>query len=74
MIDVRKIGQRLTELRGLRSREEVARSLGVSTSALAMYELGYRMPKDDVKIKLAEFYAMPVGDLFFTPDVTNRVN
>ena len=56
MIDVRKIGQRLTELRGLRSREEVARSLGVSTSALAMYELGYRMPKDDVKIKLAEFY------------------
>ena len=32
------IGKRLAELRGDKTQEEVARAVGISTSALSMYE------------------------------------
>ncbi|KFZ32270.1 XRE family transcriptional regulator [Anoxybacillus flavithermus] len=46
-----KIAQTLINLRGDRSREEVAKSIGISVSALQMYENGQRVPKDEIKIK-----------------------
>ena len=47
------IAKRLILLRGERSREEVAKACGISISALAMYEQGERIPRDDIKIKIA---------------------
>jgi DNA-binding XRE family transcriptional regulator len=44
----------------------VADAVGVTYSAIKMYELGSRMPKDDIKIKLANYFNVPVGDLFFS--------
>jgi len=61
-----RIGQRLISLRGTRTRYEVADAVGVTYSAIKMYELGSRMPKDDIKIKLANYFNVPVGDLFFS--------
>ena len=59
------IGKRLVTLRGNRSQEEVAKKLGISISALSMYEQGNRIPRDEIKIKIAEFYGLSVQEIFF---------
>lgn len=59
------IGKRLVTLRGNRSQEEVAKKLGISISALSMYEQGNRIPRDEIKIKIADFYGMTVQEIFF---------
>ncbi len=59
------ISERLVQARGDKRREEVAASVGISVSALSMYENGYRVPRDDVKIRLADFYKTTVQALFF---------
>lgn len=59
------IGRKLRELRGEKSREEVAFAVGISVSALTMYETGQRMPRDEVKIRLASYYNETVGSIFF---------
>jgi len=30
-----------------------------------MYELGYRVPRDEIKMKLADYYGVTVQSLFF---------
>lgn len=62
------VGEKLITLRGARTREEVATAVGVSYNAIMMYENNYRIPKDDIKIRLAHFFNVPVGDLFFSFD------
>lgn len=62
------IGQRLRELRGDRPRDEVAEALGISVSALTMYETGQRVPRDQIKVKIAEFYGTTVQEIFFNPE------
>lgn len=47
------------------SREKVADEIGVSVSAISMYENGERMPRDDIKIKIATFYKKTVQEIFF---------
>lgn len=59
------IGERLTKARGARSREEVAFNVGVSVSAISNYENDARVPRDQVKIRLARYYGTTVQDLFF---------
>lgn len=61
-----EIGKRLIELRGNRTQEEVARANDLSLSAIGMYERGERIPRDEVKIKLAKYYGKSVQDIFFT--------
>ena len=64
-MDVRAIRQRLIDARGGRSQTEVAKALGISVSALSMYESGERVPRDEVKEQLATYYGLTVGFLFF---------
>ena len=59
------LGKRLKELRGDRNRDKVAESVGISSSALGMYECNKRIPRDDVKKKLADFYNVSIQQLFF---------
>ena len=61
-----EISMRLRSLRNGRSAKEVANACGISTSALAMYETGKRIPKDTIKIRLAKYYNVSVETLFFT--------
>ena len=64
------VGNKLRELRGNRSREEVSAALGISKSALTMYELGYRNPRDVIKVLIADYYGVGVGDIFFAGHFT----
>ena len=66
-MDAKKIGKRLKRLRGKKSRKEIAAALGVSVSAVSMYELGERVPKDTVKAKYAKLFKKSVEDIFFKP-------
>lgn len=59
------IAKRLIELRGSLSREHVAKRVGISVSALQMYENGHRVPRDEIKIRLANFYNRTVQEIFF---------
>lgn len=60
------VGRKLIELRGNRTQEEVAKANGLSVSAVGMYERGERIPRDEIKIRLAKYYNESVQDIFFT--------
>ncbi|MEB8665437.1 helix-turn-helix transcriptional regulator [Bacillus cereus] len=60
-----RVAENLINLRNGRSREEVARAVGISVSTLQMYENGQRIPRDNIKIKLANFYGVTVQTIFF---------
>lgn len=64
-MDAKKIGAKLKELRGDRRINKVAEDLGISPSALSMYENGERIPRDVIKIKIADYYGQPISDIFF---------
>ena len=49
-MDAEAISKRLIQLRGEKTQEEVAKAVGVSKSALSMYENGSRIPRDEIKI------------------------
>ena len=57
--------ERLIAARRERRREEVAAAVGVSVSAIAMYENGARIPRDEIKIKMADYFKTTVQELFF---------
>ena len=59
------VAERLVRARGERKREDVAAAIGVSLSAIAMYENGERIPRDEIKVRLAEYYKTTVQELFF---------
>jgi Predicted transcriptional regulators len=60
-----QVAAALRALRGDKSQAAVANAIGISPSALAMYENGERMPRDGVKVALARYYGVSVGSLFF---------
>lgn len=65
-MDSNKIGEKLRKLRGSRTQEEVAEAVGISKTALCMYENGQRVPRDIIKIRLAEYYKRSVNYIFYT--------
>ena len=68
-MNVDAIKERLVKARGDRSQTEVAKGVGISTSALSMYESGERIPRDEVKEAIARYYGLTVGFLFFGEEV-----
>ena len=59
-------GKKLRQLRGDTPRSVVAEAVGISVSALQMYENGARIPRDQTKKLLADYYKQTVGDIFFS--------
>lgn len=59
------IAKRLMELRANRSQEEVTTALGISKSTWSMYENAERIPKDEIKIKIANYFNKTVQEIFF---------
>ena len=60
-----------TKLRALRqqrkkTQQQVAEELEITKSALAMYESDERVPRDEVKIRIARYYGETVDALFFS--------
>lgn len=66
-------GERLRRLRGMTPMREVIDGLGISQSALSMYEHGNRNPSDKVKIRLAQYYGVSVESIFWPEDNTKSV-
>ena len=60
-----KVGRRLREIRGIRTRSGVSRQTGIPYSSLQSYEDGTREPSGDTKQKLAEYYGVSVEEIFF---------
>ena len=58
-------GAKLKELRGAKTQQEVADGIGITKSALAMYERDERIPRDEVKVRIANYYGVSVLFLFF---------
>ena len=65
-MDKINIGKKLLYLRGTKSRDDVAKELGISPSTLAMYETGKRIPRDETKVKIANYYDVDIVELFYT--------
>lgn len=66
------MNEKLIALRGNRTQEEVAKALGISVSALSMYEQGNRVPRDEIKIRMAEYYGISLESLFLILLPTKR--
>jgi putative transcriptional regulator len=58
------IAKRLRNLRGIRTIKKVSDACGISKSALSMYENGERIPRDEVKVRLAQYYSKTVESIF----------
>ncbi len=59
------VGMKLRALRGNKSQKKVASDLGISKSALSMYEQDKRIPRDEVKVQIAEYYCVSVMEIFY---------
>lgn len=66
-IDAGRIGKRIKELRTQKgiTAEELAKGLEISASAIVMYELGYRIPRDEIKIRMAQYFDCTVESIFY---------
>ena len=58
-------GAKLKKLRGDRSQQELADEIGITKSALAMYERNERVPRDEVKVLIANFFGVSIESLFY---------
>lgn len=63
------IGEKLVELRGDTRMEAVCLACEISMSALYAYEHDLRIPRDETKKQLANYYKTSVGALFFNEKV-----
>lgn len=53
------------------SQFSLAVKLGVSPSAIGLWETGKRSPRDDTKVKIARHFGVRVEDIFFLNNPTN---
>ena len=62
-----QIGKKLRSLREEKNETagDLSSAINVSESAIFMYEAGKRIPRDEIKIRIAEHFAMPVESIFF---------
>ncbi len=61
----KEIGKRLKILRGAASQKEVANALKIAPSTYAMYESGDRIPRDEIKIRIADYFRVSIESIFF---------
>lgn len=58
----------LREQRGL-NQAQLAEKLSISPSSVSAYEQGVKVPRDELKVKIAEFFGVSVLDLFYSNTV-----
>ena len=64
-IDAERMGRILKKLRGEKTQEAVAKDIGITKSALSMYERGERIPRDNIKIRISSYYNTPIYEIFY---------
>ena len=62
------IGTKLKALRIMKksTQQEAAANIGITKSALAVYERDERIPRDEIKIRIADYYGESVQSIFFS--------
>lgn len=67
MLQTNIIAENLKKLRLLKgkTRSEVAQENGITLRSIEAYERGDRVPRDSVKIKLANYFNESVESIFF---------
>ena len=67
VVDGKRIGQTIKELRTERGLTEtaLAKALGISQGAITMYETGNRIPRDEIKIRIAICFERTVESIFY---------
>lgn len=67
MMDNKNIGKKLIELRNSKNltQKELGQIIGVSTASIAMYEIGERIPRDEVKVRISKYFGVPVQAIFY---------
>lgn len=70
MLESKTIGMRLQQLRGEHTRADVAKAVGASERAIQSYECGDRIPRDEMKVKLARLFGKTVEQIFFAEKFT----
>ena len=63
---MKTIGKKLIKLRGEKTVKEVAEALGVTRQTIWNYENDKRVPKDEMKVKIAKLYNSSVQEIFFS--------
>ncbi len=76
MLSKTQIGENLTNLRIAKgkTRDEASKALNISVSALSMYENGNRIPRDEIKEKLANYYQETIDHIFYTKKIFLTAN
>ena len=66
-MDKQEIGKTLAALRKERGEtlSDVANAVGTTQSAISMYEIGARIPRDAIKKKLSQHFNVSVEQIFF---------
>ena len=64
------IGETLKALRQAKGKSltEAAREIGITPSALANYESNIRVPRDNIKVAISDYYKKPIQKIFFARD------
>lgn len=70
-LDAIMIGRKLKHLRGARTIQEIADATGIDPSTIGMYEIGQRIPRDNNKITLANYFGLTVQELFYDQQITD---
>ncbi len=60
-----EIGETLRKLRGEKTQQIAADGIGITKSALAMYERGERVPRDEAKVKISNYYGVSLVEIFY---------
>lgn len=62
------VGMKLKALRAgkKKTQQEAANELKITKSALAMYEKDNRVPRDEIKTRIAAYYGESVQSIFFS--------
>ena len=59
------MGSILKSLRGSATQKEISKNIGITKSAWAMYERNKRIPRDEVKVRIADYFGKSVQEIFF---------
>lgn len=62
-------GEKIRFLRGDRSQSAVAEAIGVTKSAFAMYERDERRPRDEIKLRIANYFGRTVEEIFYNDQI-----
>lgn len=63
----KEVGEKIREMRGSRNltQEELGNALGCTKMAISTYESGKRMPNDNMKIKIANYFGVSISSIFY---------